>query len=135
MSSKKKKEDSKKISSGKELPFKSGSKLLRTFCWCLYRKGVAIHAYPVLLFLGVSVSLIFFFRWISLVSWRIFCSFTGILRVRRVREILDVFGPHPQYGWDFPEEIPEKFRKDPGDALRAFPGISLESTAGMPQAL
>ena len=32
-------------------------------------------------------------------------------------------GPYPQYGWDFPEEIPEKFRKDPGNALRAFPGI------------
>ena len=45
------------------------------------------------------------------------------------------FRPHPQYGWDFPEEIPEKFRKDPGNALRAFPGIPLESTAGMPQAL
>ena len=45
------------------------------------------------------------------------------------------FGPHPQYGWDFPEEIPEKFRKDPGNALRAFPGIPLESTAGMPQTL
>ena len=44
-------------------------------------------------------------------------------------------GPYPQYGWDFPEEIPEKFRKDPGNALRAFPGISLESTAGMPQTL
>ena len=44
-------------------------------------------------------------------------------------------GSYPQYGWDFPEEIPEKFRKDPGNALRAFPGISLESTAGMPQAL
>ena len=44
-----------------------------------------------------------------------------------------IFGPHPQYGWDFPEEIPEKFRKDPGNALRAFPGISFESTAGMPQ--
>ena len=43
--------------------------------------------------------------------------------------------PHPQYGWDFPEEIPEKFRKDPGNALRAFPGIPLESTAGMPQTL
>ena len=26
------------------------------------------------------------------------------------------FGPYPQYGWDFPEEIPEKFRKDPGNA-------------------
>ena len=44
-------------------------------------------------------------------------------------------GPYPQYGWDFPEEIPEKFRKEPGKALRAFPGISLESTAGMPQTL
>ena len=30
---------------GKEFPFKSGGKLLRTFFWCLYRKGVAIHAY------------------------------------------------------------------------------------------
>ena len=45
------------------------------------------------------------------------------------------FGPHPQYGWDFPEEIPEKFRKDPGNALRAFPGIPLGSTAGIPQTL
>ena len=43
--------------------------------------------------------------------------------------------PHPQYGRDFPEEIPEKFRKDPGNALRAFPGIPLESTAGIPQTL
>ena len=41
----------------------------------------------------------------------------------------------PQYGWDFPEEFPEKFRKDPGNALRAFPGIPVESTAGMPQTL
>ena len=24
---------------------------------------------------------------------------------------LEQNGPHPQYGWDFPEEIPEKFRK------------------------
>ena len=47
----------------------------------------------------------------------------------------ELLGPHPQYGWDFPEEIPENFRKDPGNALRAFPGISLESTAGRPQAL
>ena len=39
-------------------------------------------------------------------------------------------GPHPQCGWDFPEEILEKFRKDPGNALRAFPGIPVESTAG-----
>ena len=44
-------------------------------------------------------------------------------------------GPYPQYGWHFPEEIPEKFRKDPGNALRAFPGIPVESTAGMPQTL
>ena len=44
-------------------------------------------------------------------------------------------GPHPQYGWDFPEEIPEEFRKDPGNALRAFPGIPVESTAGIPQTL
>ena len=41
----------------------------------------------------------------------------------------------PQYGLGFPEEIPEKFRKDPGNALREFPGIPLESTAGIPQAL
>ena len=45
------------------------------------------------------------------------------------------FGPYPQYGWDFPEEIPEKFRKDPGNALRAFPGIPVKSTAGTPQTL
>ena len=31
--------------------------------------------------------------------------------------------------------LPEKFRKDPGNALRAFPGIPLESTAGIPQTL
>ena len=49
--------------------------------------------------------------------------------------IIKFGGPCPQYGWDFLEEIPEKFRKDPGNALRAFPGISLESTAGMPQTL
>ena len=44
------------------------------------------------------------------------------------------YGPYPQYGWDFPA-IPEKFRKDPGKVLRAFPGIPLESTAGIPQTL
>ena len=38
-------------------------------------------------------------------------------------------GPYPQYGWHFPEEIPENFRKDPGNALRALPGIPVESTA------
>ena len=42
----KQKEYSKNISSGKEFPLKSGSKLLRTFFGCLYRNGVAIHAYP-----------------------------------------------------------------------------------------
>ena len=36
---------SKNICSGKEFAFKGGSKLLRTFFWCLYRKGVASHAY------------------------------------------------------------------------------------------
>ena len=41
--------------------------------------------------------------------------------------------PYPQYGWDSPEKIPEKFRKDPGNALRAFPGILLDSTARTPQ--
>ena len=34
-------------------------------------------------------------------------------------------GPYPWHGWDFPEEIPE----DPGNALRGFPGIPLESIA------
>ena len=29
----------------------------------------------------------------------------------------------------------KKFGKDPGNALRAFPGIPLESTAGIPQTL
>ena len=44
-------------------------------------------------------------------------------------------GPHPQYGWDCPVEIPEKSRKDPGPALRAYPRIPLASTAGTPQSL
>ena len=41
----------------------------------------------------------------------------------------------PPVSWDFPEEFPEKFRKDPGNALRAFPEIRLKSTGGIPQAL
>ena len=49
--------------------------------------------------------------------------------------LLSMYWATPQYGWDFPEEIPENFRKDPGNALRVFPGIPLESTAGIPQAL
>ena len=48
--------------------------------------------------------------------------------------ILSSDSPYPSAGI-FPEEIPEKFMKDPGNALRAFPGIPFESTAGIPQAL
>ena len=33
---------------------------------------------------------------------------------------------YPRYGWDFPEEILEKVRKDPGNALRSFPGTPRE---------
>ena len=44
------------------------------------------------------------------------------------------YAPQLQYSWDFPEEIPEKFLKDPRNALRAFLGIPLKSTAGIPQA-
>ena len=44
-------------------------------------------------------------------------------------------GQYPQYGWDFPEEFRKSSGKTPGNALRAFPGIPLESTAGMPQTL
>ena len=32
----------------------------------------------------------------------------------------DVFGPHPQYGWDFPEEILAKFRKEPETLSERF---------------
>ena len=42
------KDYSKNMSSGKEFPFKSRSKLLRTFFWCLYRKGLATHAYLII---------------------------------------------------------------------------------------
>ena len=44
-------------------------------------------------------------------------------------------GHTPPPGWDFPEDIPEEFRNFFGNALRAFPEISLESTAGIPQTL
>ena len=47
------------------------------------------------------------------------------LRLRKIFTVPLPHGPYPQYGWDFPEEIPENFRKDPGNALRAFPGIRL----------
>ena len=37
------------------------------------------------------------------------------------RTLLDrsSYRPYPQYGWDFPEEIPEKVWKDPRNTLRA----------------
>ena len=38
--------------------------------------------------------------------------------------------PYPQYGWAFPDEIPEKFWKASGNALRAFPGIPLRVRLG-----
>ena len=41
--------------------------------------------------------------------------------------------PSPQYSWDFPEEIPEKIWKDPGNALRAFPGIPSRVWLGSPK--
>ena len=47
--------------------------------------------------------------------------------------MLQVSGPHAQSGWDFPEEILENFRKHSGNVLRAFPGILLESTTGIPK--
>ena len=40
---------------------------------------------------------------------------------KAVRKGGSSFRPCPQYGWDFPDEIPEEFRKEPGNALRAFP--------------
>ena len=46
---------------------------------------------PVLLFLGVFVSLVFLFLGISLVFLSVFCLFTGFSRVRMVRKILGVF--------------------------------------------
>ena len=46
---------------------------------------------PVLLFLGVFVSLVSLLLWISLVFGVFSAYFTGILRVRRVGKILDVF--------------------------------------------
>ena len=39
---------------------------------------------------------------------------------------------HTQYDWDFLEEIPEKIPERPRNTLRAFPGIPLKSTAGIP---
>ena len=35
--------------------------------------------------------------------------------------------------WHFQEEIPEKIRKDPANALRAFPGIPLRVRLGSPK--
>ena len=51
-----------------------------------------------------------------------------------------LFCPFWDFLWAIPpvrlglsEDILEKFRKDPGNALRAFPGIPLGSTAGIPK--
>ena len=44
-------------------------------------------------------------------------------------------GHAPSTAGTFRKKFRQKFRKDPGNALRAFPGIPLESTAGTPQAL
>ena len=41
--------------------------------------------------------------------------------------------PYPQYGWDFPEEILEKFWKDPGNALRVFPEFPPKVRLGPPK--
>ena len=49
--------------------------------------------------------------------------------------ILAVFFAQPCWAMPPPEEIRENFRKDPRNALRDFPVIPLESTAGIPQAL
>ena len=46
-----------------------------------------------------------------------------------------LMGHTPQYGWDFPEEIPEEFWKNSRKRSHSVPGIFLESTAGIPQTL
>ena len=63
------------------------------FCINLRPSNPALKAqrFPVLLFLGVFVSLVFFFLGISLVFWSVFCLFIRVLRVRTARKILDVF--------------------------------------------
>ena len=43
------------------------------------------------------------------------------------------YGPYPQYGWDFPEEIAEKFRKDPGNASERFLEFSSRVRLGSPK--
>ena len=55
--------------------------------------------------------------------------------LERLSSALCRMGHTPSTAGDFPEEFPEKFRKDPGNALRAFPGIPFESTAGIAQTL
>ena len=55
--------------------------------------------YPVLLFLGVFVSLVFFFLGISLVFLSVFCCFTEFLRFRTVRKILGSFWSFPWCFW------------------------------------
>ena len=48
-------------------------------------------------------------------------------------ETLVTMGCTPKYGWDFPEEIPEKFQKDLGNAFRALPGIPSRVGLGSPK--
>ena len=73
-----------------------------------------------------------------------FCSFEGSCDRQRMLAIqiatialacgsAMTLGPYPQYGGDFPEEIPEKIREDHGKSLGLFPGILLGSAAGIPQ--
>ena len=44
-----------------------------------------------------------------------------------------MFGPYPQYGWDFPEEIPEEFRKDPETLSERFLEFPLRVRLGSPK--
>ena len=37
------------------------------------------------------------------------------------------FGPYPQYAWDFPEEIPEKFRETPWKLSDSKPPVPMKS--------
>ena len=75
-------------------------------------------------------------------SGHIFIAFTRekCTSLKRIRP----YGPYPQYGLDFPEEIPAKLRKDPlrvrlgspkfkaFEASRAFPELSVWRLAQRP---
>ena len=48
--------------------------------------------------------------------------------------ILEGFsGPYPPYGWDFPEETPEKFRKDPETLSERFLEFASRVRLGSPK--